>query len=147
MSDAIPEQERGQPAAPPVDPAGHATPTPVRVSLGGDAAHSPEDGSGAEPAAPEVILESEGRAWAVRVRGRSRGGPSAAPVPLLLLGFFADPADEAPRREALVVARSLEELSPARLEAAFRASLEPGADDVRKPLFPEIASKGSKRDG
>jgi len=89
----------------------------------------------------------DGREWTVRVTGRSMGGPPSAPVPLLLLGFFSGSGDERPEREALVVGRGLDELGPDHLEAAYRASQAPPPEGLRKPLFPEIASKGDRRDG
>lgn len=138
------------PATPPGEsPPPASLPTPVRASMGSIAPPEPE-GSGEQGAVParEVEVEVAGTAWTVRTLGRSMGGPASAPVPLLLLGFFAHPGDERPAREALVVGRGLDELTAEHLEAAHRASTPaPPPEGVRKPLFPEIGTKGDRRDG
>lgn len=136
-----PTPVRGDPSAP------APLPTPVRSLMAAPAA----DGGGAAEATPEpegdATVEVDGRVWTVRVVGRSLGGPSAAPVSLLLLGFFQDPDAQAPQRETLVAGRTLGALSSEQLEAALGASREPPAPGARKPLFPEIVTKGDRRDG
>jgi len=54
-----------------------------------DSPDTPPDGG--EPAS--VSLEVSGEAWTVTVLGRARGGPAAAPTPLLLLGFSHEGED------------------------------------------------------
>ncbi|NJD17746.1 MAG: hypothetical protein FIA95_00450 [Gemmatimonadetes bacterium] len=62
----------------------------------------------------------------------------------LLLGFF-DPLDpREPRREALVVARSLDGLTELQLDAAWRAGVPAVPAGQRKPFFPEIGARGVK---
>ncbi|GMV06977.1 MAG: hypothetical protein AMXMBFR53_32520 [Gemmatimonadota bacterium] len=137
------------PATPPGESHPPASlPTPVRASLGSIAPPEPE-GSGDKGGVParEKEVEVAGTVWTVRTLGRSMGGPPSAPVPLLLLGFFAHPGDERPALEALVVGRGLDDLTEEHLEAAHRASQAPPPEGVRKPLFPEIGTKGDRRDG
>lgn len=145
--------EAGPPAPAPVHAPSSGPPpppTPVRTLLAaaGQEAETPSAVRSAVPEPePRATLEVDGRTWTVGEVGRSLGGPSAAPVPLLLVGFFQDPDGEDHQREALVVGRALRDLSEDQLEAALRASREPPPAGLRKPLFPEIVTKGDKRDG
>lgn len=137
-SPAAPTPVRGDPSAPP--------PTPVR-SLMAPATEVEVDEEATPEPEGDATVEVDGELWTARVVGRSLGGPSAAPVPLLLLGFFRSPDARAPQREALVVGRTLGGLSNAALEAALRVSREPPVPGERKPIFPEIVTKGNRRDG
>lgn len=151
--DAAPGEARPPAPAPARAPSSEPPPppTPVRTLLAAASGHEAETPSAAPSAAPEpeprAKLEVDGRTWTVGEVGRSLGGPSAAPVPLLLVGFFQDPEGEEHQREALVVGRALRDLSEDQLEAALRASREPPPAGQRKSLFPEIVTKGDKRDG
>ena len=100
-----------------------AKPTPVRA-LGKAGASAPA----VEPDLTEAVIEVEGRSWTVRVLGRSgRGGIGGAP-PLLLVGFWEQGSvDSGHAREALVVGRTLAELSASRLEGAFARAAPPRA--------------------
>jgi len=119
-------------------------PTPVRdsVETAAPAAHPPT-----EVTPEQAVLAVEGTEWIVRVRGRGRAGADGGPAPLLVLGFFHEAEQEVPDREALVVARSLAELTPRQVEGAFRASRPPPQPGAKKELFPETASKGRRGDG
>ncbi|HSW28033.1 MAG TPA: hypothetical protein VLH75_00950 [Longimicrobiales bacterium] len=90
--------------------------------------------------APELFLEADGVRWAVRELGRSRSSHAT----LVLVGFFHPEEAGEPRREAWMVARSLEHVTHLQLEEAWRSGgpfTPPGA---RKPFFPEIADRGGK---
>jgi hypothetical protein len=63
-----------------------------------------------------------------------------------VLGFFRDPDAEVPEREAVVVGRSLDELTARQLEGALAVSGPPPEPGRRKELFPETATKGRKGD-
>lgn len=129
------------PALPPAEEprAQPSPPTPVRSVM---AASPPPEA--AWPAGEETVLEADGVNWTVRVLGRSLAGSASAAAHLLLVGFF-HPEDAAlPRREALVVARSLAQLTELQLEAAWKTAQAPQAAGTRKPIFPEIAAKGGK---
>ncbi len=121
-----------------------AKPTPVRDSVETRAAAAPAP-TGAAP--EQTVLAVEGTEWIVRVRGRGRAGADGGPAPLLVLGFFRANEQEAPEREALVVARGLAELTPRQVEGAFRASRPPPEPGTKKELFSETATKGRKGDG
>ena len=125
-----PAEEQGAPPSPP---------TPVRSAMA--APPSPE---AARQAREEAVLEADGTRWAVRVLGRSSSGSASAAAPLLLLGFFHPEDPDLPRKEALVVARALTQLTELQLEAAWRAGQTPQPPGTRKPIFPEIAAKGGK---
>ena len=129
------------PALPPVEEQGAPTspPTPVRAAMGASA--PPE---AARPVGEEAALDADGVCWAVRVLGRSSAGSAAAAAPLLLLGFFHPEDGALPRKEALVVARSLNLLTELQLELAWRTAQAPQPTGTRKRIFPEIAAKGGK---
>ena len=112
-------------------------PTPVRAVMG--PASTPAEEVAAPPP-PDVHVAVDGVRWAVRTLGRS----GTASAPLLLLGFFHPDDPPEPRREALVVARRLEELTELQLEAAWRASGPYVPPGTRRPFFPEIAARGVK---
>ncbi len=137
--DATRRAEEG--ATPPSvrDVVGDARPTRVRDGV-------PTQAGETEPArekeAESADLVVEGVAWTVRVRGRGQAGADAGPAPLLMLGFFRDAEGEVPEREALVVARTLNELSARQLEGALDVSRPPPEPGARKELFPETATKG-----
>ena len=89
-----------------------------------------------EADAEEVEVEVGGDSWTVRVLGRA-GGSMPSRVPMLLLGFWQEGAHGGePALEALVVGRTLEALSGADLECAFRSARPPrprGDDVVERP--------------
>lgn len=107
------------------------------------------DLAGATPtAAPDpaqVVLEVEGAAWTVRVLGRAGRAPGMS-APLLLLGFWDGDADprRPPSREALVVARALEDLSSGALEEALAAA-RPPRDPDKAPGFFQESGQGPRR--
>lgn len=148
-----PETPKPRPARLPEDeaPVTGLKPTPVRVLAGaepresGPSGPSADRGGPAEADAPEVVFESEGAVWLVRVLGRSGRADGRSP-PLLLLGFWADEAGGLPLREATVVAGALSELTPWRLEAALAEASPPPQSDRRKPFF-EGASQGRREGG
>lgn len=92
----------------------------------------------------EAQLEVDGERWTVRVLGCSVAGPASAPLPFLLLGFFSADEPSAPRREALLVGRSLSDLTELELLAAWHSGRPPRPAGERPPFFPEISSKGGK---
>ena len=110
-------------------------PTPVR-----EITSTPPSPS-VDPDLEEVELEVGGKAWIVRVVGRS-GGVSTSPAPLLMLGFreSLEPGD-GPDREALVVGRLLSELSPAQLESAFEQSRAPPDPDRPRRFFADVSDR------
>ena len=129
-------QVAGEPAR-----AGHGTaPSPLMPARSSTvAAHAPGEGAGVARTW-EAAVEVEGVRWVVRALGRAGCGRA----PLLLLGFF-DPLDpREPRREALVIARSLDGLTELQLEAALRSGIPALPAGARKPFFPEIAARGVK---
>ncbi len=128
-----PRAARPRPVRP--RPAGEATtPKPVRAGLSGD--DGPEGARLVDE--PEVELELQEETLLVRVRGRSRGHTSQGSADLLLLGFHrAD--EEEPEREALVVGKTLEALTPRQLEAAWRAGRPPRDPFEETELFPETS--------
>jgi hypothetical protein len=71
----------------------------------------------------EVEGEGQGELWIVRVVGSaSAGAASDAGAPLLLLAFTREDSPGEPEREALAVARRLEDLSPDRLRELLARS-------------------------
>jgi len=110
---------------------------------------SVRDLAGAAPAeAPDLgqtVLEAEGSTWTVRVLGRA-GRASGVSAPLLLLGFWEEGAvlDRPPAREALVVARALEDLPSGALEEALAAS-QPPRDLEKTPEFFQESGQGGRR--
>jgi len=139
------------PARPPeIEPlAVPGKPTPARALAGprgGDAELSaPRDATGARGTGadvPEVSLEVDGSTWRVRVVGRSGRAGSRSP-PLLVLGFWP-PGECGPEhaREAVVVARTLAELTDARLQEAHGASKPPPLPDRMKPFFDGVNGGG-----
>lgn len=92
----------------------------------------------------EAQLEVDGEHWTVRVLGRSVAGPVSAPLPFLLLGFFAADEPSTLRREALLVGRSLSDLTELEILAAWHSGRPPRPPGERPPFFPEIAGKGGK---
>ena len=113
-------------------------PTSVRDLAGATPSGAPDLG--------ETFLEVGGMAWAVRVLGRV-GRASGASAPLLLLGFWeADAAaHRLPSREALVVGRALEDLSPEALEEALAAARPPRDPDKTPGFFQESAQGGRRK--
>jgi hypothetical protein len=122
-------------------------PTPAR-ELGTDPGPNPPPTPGGAPAPPapksggavgapdiaEAILEVGGARWRIKVLGRSGRSGDRSP-PLLLLGFWdADGTSPGHAREATIVARTLSELGPNRLEEALASSSPPPAIG-RKPFF------------
>lgn len=107
--------------------------------------HGTAHAGGADPEEGEVRLCAEGIEWTIRVRGRGRAGAKSGPAPLLVLGFFDDPTAEEPRREALVVARRLSDMSERQLEGAFRIA-RPPTEPGSRGFFPETTSR-RKSDG
>ncbi|NNL30763.1 MAG: hypothetical protein HKO77_07055 [Gemmatimonadetes bacterium] len=78
-----------------------------------------------EPDLEEAEVTVEGAAWKVRVVGRA-GGARPSDTPLILLGFWPEQATEGDRvREALVVGRSLAEMTAGALQSAFSSSTPP----------------------
>lgn len=120
-------------------PQGPAAPTPARAAMAPPPA--PDGSSTPEPLA---TFELDGALWSVRVLGRTLGGGSPTAVSLLLLGFEGPEGEPGGRPEAWVAARGLEELGPARLEAACREAVLPRNPWVPAPFFPEIAARGGK---
>lgn len=110
------------------------------------AAASPGEGSPGEPRAAARLLATEGGRWEVRVLGASRAGPRTSAAPVLLLGFRAEGDEAGPWIEAVVVARSLDAVTDLELEEARRGATAPRTPWEPRPLFPEIASRGT-RDG
>jgi hypothetical protein len=111
-----------------------AVPKPVRAGL------EPESPPPAAAMAEvvEVSLELDQETLAVRVRGRARGSTSQGAADLLLLGFHRE-GEEEPVREAMVVARRLEDLSPLQLEEAWNEGREPRDPNAPSELFPETS--------
>lgn len=120
-------------------PQGTAAPTPARAAMAPPPA--PDD---APTPGPVRTVGVDGDLWSVRVLGRTLGGGSPTAVSLLLLGFVGPEGTHSGRREAWVAARSLDELSPLRLEAACREALPPRDPWAPAPFFPEIAARGGK---
>jgi hypothetical protein len=105
-------------------------PTPAR-DLAGVEPRAP----GPDPDLADAVVEDEEGTWRVRVLGRSGRAGGRAPF-LLLLGFWdADEPEGDPSREAIVIAKTLSELTPERLEAALAAASAPPAREHRKPFF------------
>ncbi len=97
-----------------------AKPTPVRAV----AEAAPALPSPTEPDVDEARVEVDGVVWTVRVFGRS-GSPGAGETPLLLLGFEGEsPGSVRTVREALIVGRTLRDLSEDSLRSAFDGSIE-----------------------
>jgi hypothetical protein len=118
-----------------------AKPTPARALAGAeprDATSSAGTEVGAvgaiEPDAREALLEVDGMQWTVRVLGRSGRSGTRSP-PVLLLGFWPGAADREHEREATIVARTLSELSPARLASALGSSSPPPQGERPRPFF------------
>jgi len=106
-------------------------PMPARAING--ASTTPEVAAQVE----EACIEIDGQSWTVRVLGRS-GRASGASVPLVLLGFWEEgAADEGPSLEAMVVARSLDELAPQELASALAQASKPRDPTRPRPFFPE----------
>lgn len=88
-----------------------------------------------EPPAPasdieETSVEVDGMDWIVRLLGRAGGGASlgvTSAVPLLLVSFRPSREKDAAEREALVVGRTLADLTPEQLEQALRRAAPRGA--------------------
>lgn len=119
------------------DEAARSKPTPVRAMAAVDAPPPP-----VEPDLEEATLDVEEAEWKVRVVGRAGGGRPSA-TPMLLLGFWPASDDEGGHeREALVVGRSLAEMTPAALHSAFESSGPPPP-----PREPVRESKGRGRRG
>lgn len=113
------------------------TPIPVREMVP-DRKPEPVRRREAEPTEiPEITLafEVEGEEWIAKEAGRTRSGTSPdSGAPLLLVTFHRAGAEEEsggdqesvraedPEREALTVARSLEDLSPLQVEELFQRS-------------------------
>lgn len=109
-------------------------PTPVRDLAPVESTPAPT-----EPDLEEAEVRIEGDVWAVRVLGRS-GGERASATPLLLLGFWEDEHEgAAPDREALIVGRTLADLTPAALRNAF--------DEARPPRERPAASREERGKG
>jgi hypothetical protein len=89
-------------------------------------------------------VEVDGVWWTARVDGRGRVGSRPADAGLLLVGFYASPEADRPHREAWVVARGLAEVTPERLEVAFREGSPPLDPDRLRPLFPGTSTRGRK---
>ena len=124
-------------------------PTPARDLVAGEARELAVAGPPAGRASPttepdvgEVALEADGALWTVRVLGRAGGSDTRSP-PLLLLGFWAGGREAESHREATVVARTLAELTPSRLEDALARSSAPPLQERRKPFF-EGAGQGRR---
>ena len=106
--------------------------------------------AGAAPTEPQPArdaqaeMEADGERWTVRVLGRSTSGPASARMPLLQLGFFGPGDPSEPRREALVVARDLADMTELELLAAWQSARAPRHPGEPRPFFPEIAGKGGK---
>lgn len=114
-----------------------AKPTPVRDMAAVDAPPPP-----VEPDVEEARVVVNDDEWTVRVVGRA-GGSAPSATPLLLLGFWpVGGAEEGRTREALVVGRSLAQMTPAALVTAFEAS-----SPAPSPREVGSASKGSVRRG
>lgn len=148
MSDEpVPEVPSGLPTParpePPPAAAGGA-PVPVRSLM---AASTPAPETPAPEPPRERVIEVEGRALAVRVLGKAFAGPAAAPVPLLVLGYFLDGDGASPWREVLVPGRALDDLTSDDLIDGLARARPPVPPDSRAPFFPEIVAKGDKRDG
>jgi len=102
----------------------------------------------APPAAPDpghAVVEVGGTAWTARVLGRA-GRASGASAPLLLIGFWDDstPVDRPHSREALVVARAIEDLPAGALEEALASGSSP-RDPERAPGFFQESAQGARR--
>lgn len=105
-------------------------PTPVREAVGAGG------GPRVEPDLEEAAFTVEGVEWVARVRGRSGG---AGAPPLLLVGFRrSELAGDAPERETLVVARTLDGLGEDRLAAALESASEPVDPGERRPFFEDV---------
>lgn len=139
---ADPSRKSGPPPSARATSEGDARPTPVRASLDG---HEGTSG-GADPEEEEIQLALDGSEWVVRVNGRTRAGVAVGGAPILMLGFFDDPAATVPRLEALVVGRSLSDMSEGQIDAAFRLA-RPPSDPAKEDFFPEASSRRRKGDG
>ena len=102
-------------------------PTPVREM---PAVEAPPP-SPAEPDLEEAEVSIDDDSWVVKVLGRS-GGKRASATPLLLLGFWPEEAEGEHRLEALVVGRTLAELTPAALRGAHREAQPPPEPPERR---------------
>jgi hypothetical protein len=107
-------------------------PTPAR-EIEGEALPPPIE---SDVAAAHV--EVQGTRWTVRVLGRA-GRASGASPPLLLLGFWEGDAAE-PSLEAMVVGRTLGDLSDSALEAALATAAKRRDPDRRVAFFPDAGS-------
>ena len=113
-----------------------ARPTPVRQAM--DSSDSPP--ADATPA--EASLEIDGMTVVARLAGRARVGGVSGGAPLLLIRFRRE-GEDAVRREALIVARDLDEITEGRLRAAYRDG-RPPASGPRGPIFEEVAGRRSR---
>lgn len=115
-------------------------PKPARVMAATEAEAPPS-----AIAVEMITLESGGSSWSVRILGRS-GGRGASVVPLLLLGFWEglEPKGD-PRREKIVVGRSLAAMSEGDLRDAL-AGARPWRPPDRARKRAE-RSGGNRRDG
>jgi hypothetical protein len=104
-----------------------------------------EDAPGIEADTDEAELLVDGDRWTVRLLGRTRGGPSAAPADLLLLGFSRGDATDV-QLEALIAARSLSGLSEEELVSAFRGAGPPPDPDRPRTLFQGAAERRPRKD-
>jgi hypothetical protein len=100
-----------------------------------------------EPATPadtaELTFVAGGADWTVRVLGRA-GGSAPARVPMLLLGFWEGDGEGGDAgREALVVGRTLQDLSPEEVQRAFASSRPPRPRDE----LPGEEARGGRRRG
>jgi hypothetical protein len=120
-------------------PRGPAAPTPAREAMA-----PPPAPEGSSTPAILATFELDGALWNARVLGRTLGGGPPTAVSLLLLGFEGPEGDRSERREAWVAARSLDELSPLRLETVCREALPPRDPWEPAPFFPEIIARGGK---
>jgi hypothetical protein len=97
---------------------------------------------GAETQAEEATFAVGDESWTARTLGRSGGGEAPQ---LLLVGFWREEAQEGDHmREALVVARSLSELSSDALSTALARSREPPAPPGAPPTR-EDRRRGRRR--
>lgn len=117
-----------------------ATPTPSRpVPVRAAMEAERDEPDPVEP--PSVTVEVEGDRWLVRVEGRTRAGhPSDVGASLLLLSAARASEPDERLREAMVVARRLEDFTPEELADVVR-----DADPWRASWEPEEIFPGTRR--
>lgn len=125
-----PAADRGGPPAP-------VRPRSVREGM-------PGEGAPPEIETEERVVEVASGTWTVRAAGRARVRSGGAGTPLIQLVFTSDDGEEL---EALVVGRTLADLSDARLVSALDEARPHRSDEASSGFFEGTRQPGGRGRG